>query len=146
PRTSSRPRSSTAERSPMHYAIFRTSDGALVSTGTVIADAETLTAKGLEAVELGDDWSPAGLVWDAEPRAFIETAAEPTVLTPRDCLRRLTVQARIAVRQAAKTAPVVADFLDLLDRAVTVSVAHPDTIARLGYLVSLELLTSERAA
>lgn len=63
--------------------------------------------------------------------------------------QRMTGPERIAIRTAAATNPIIADFLDLLDTAGAgglIELDHADTIAGLGYLVSESLLTSQRAA
>jgi hypothetical protein len=60
--------------------------------------------------------------------------------------QRLTAAERIAIRAAATSDPVIADFLDLLSSASTVDLDHADTVSGVDYLVSTELLTAERAA
>lgn len=65
-------------------------------------------------------------------------------LTKLEFLSRFTVAERIAIRSS--TDPVVADFMSMLDMAQNIQTTHPDTVAGLGYLVSVGLLTAARAA
>lgn len=61
-----------------------------------------------------------------------------------DFLRRFTVQERVAARTLAKTDPVVEDFMDLLNKAANVLSDDPDTVAGMGYLVLVSVLTEQR--
>lgn len=130
----------------MWYAVYRQADGALVSVGTSVADDQTLATNGYAKAALGEEWSRGGLAWDATTQSFVAASAPPASLSQLDFLRRFTVQERVAVREAAKTDAIVADFLDLLNRATEIHVDAPDTIAGIGYLVSVSLLTEPRAA
>lgn len=66
-------------------------------------------------------------------------------LTRLEFLRRFTVQERVAARGLAATDPVVFDFLDLLSAALNVVPTDSDVQMGLGYLVSVGVLTAERA-
>lgn len=59
--------------------------------------------------------------------------------------RRLTQPERVAIRTAAKSNPVVEDFMDLLDAAAEVRSDDPDLIAGLGLLEQAGLLAEGRA-
>lgn len=59
---------------------------------------------------------------------------------------RHTPKERIAIRAAGLTDPVVADFLDILDTTGIVELDFQGTKDGVAYLVSLNLLTEERAA
>lgn len=60
---------------------------------------------------------------------------------------RFTVEERIAIRGAAAGGDLIAaDFLDILATTPVVELDNAATIAGIGYLVSQELLTPERAA
>lgn len=59
---------------------------------------------------------------------------------------RITAAERIAIRVAAATNPIIADFLDILATTPIVELDNEATIAGLAYLVSLTLLTADRAA
>lgn len=67
-------------------------------------------------------------------------------LSPYEFLSRMTPQERIGIRAAAKTDPIIEDFMALLNRAAAVYPLNPDVQAGLGYLVSQGKLTAERAA
>ena len=130
----------------MWYAIYRTVDGALVSTGTSVAGDVELRAAGIAKVELGETWNRNGLTWDANRQTFVAAPSSPPAsLSPLDFLRRFTVQERVAIRAAAATDPIIADFLDLLNRATEVHIDSPDTVAGVNYLVSIGLLSAARA-
>lgn len=59
---------------------------------------------------------------------------------------RLAPEERIAIRAAAASDPVVADFLDILATTPIVELDNAATIQGLAYLVSQGLLTTDRAA
>ena len=81
----------------------------------------------------------AKLAVEAEARNF------KLPLTRLEFLRRFTVQERVAARQLAASDPVVYDFLDLLGAALNVVPTDPDVQMGLGYLVSVGVLTADRA-
>lgn len=66
-------------------------------------------------------------------------------LTRLEFLRRLSMEQRITLREAAKTNPILADALDLLYRAEDIRTDDPDTVAMINYCVSLGLLTTADA-
>lgn len=65
-------------------------------------------------------------------------------LTPYEFLSRFTMPERIDIRGSAD--PVVVDIMSMLDHAKDINPNHPDTVSGLGYLVSVGLLTTARAA
>lgn len=69
--------------------------------------------------------------------------AEPRRLPRIAFLQRIAVGTRLAIRAAAKTDPLIEDFLDLLAATATVELDHADTVAGLGYLVAEGLLTTQ---
>ena len=90
------------------------------------------------AVNMGADID-ARLAVEAEARNY------KLPLTRLEFLRRFTVQERVAARTLAATDPVVYDFLDLLSAALNVVPTDPDVQMGLGYLVSVGVLTADRA-
>jgi hypothetical protein len=60
--------------------------------------------------------------------------------------RRFTKDERMAIRVARAGSPILEDFMDVLDSTDSVFLDDPDLIDGLGFLVSLNLLTAERAA
>lgn len=58
------------------YAIFKTKDGTLVSTGTEIADANTLEKNGLEAIVIPGNPSLNRWEWDMEKCTFVDKVVE----------------------------------------------------------------------
>jgi hypothetical protein len=56
------------------------------------------------------------------------------------------VQERIAIRTAAKSNPIVEDFMHLLDLAADVNLTHAATMQGVGYLEQQGLIAAGRAA
>jgi hypothetical protein len=124
------------------YAVVDNATGALLSVGSVIADP---LPEGLVALELGEE-RPTG-VWNPATRVH-ETPApvRQIVLSRLEFLQRLTVQERIAIRTAAKSNPIVEDFMHLLDLAADVNLTHAATMQGVGYLEQQGLIAAGRAA
>ena len=57
---------------------------------------------------------------------------------------RLTAEERAAIRAAAQSDVLVADFLQLAQAAQEITTTNPTTVAGMGYLVFIGLLTAER--
>ncbi len=68
------------------------------------------------------------------------------LLTKLEYLRRFTGQERVMIRQAAKTEPVLEDYLALLELADNIPLDDPDTVAAVGMLEMVGLIASGRAA
>lgn len=124
----------------MWYAIYNVEGGELVSLGTVVADP---LPTGLSAKEVGEsrpegEWSVAALNFGPAPCA--------SLLASQDFMGRFTVAEEAAVRQRAMTDPMLQTFLARVERARSVSMAHPDMVAGMQYLVQLGLITAERCA
>lgn len=66
-------------------------------------------------------------------------------ITKLEFLARFTGAERIAVRTAAKTDGVIEDFMELLKITDVIHPNHPMAQQGLSYLVSLGILTTERA-
>jgi hypothetical protein len=125
----------------MWHAIYNSATGALVSIGTVLAD--PLPA-GLVALDVGEtmpdgDWSSATL-------SFVARSTLPETWTKYEFKQRMTAAERVAVRAAAASNAVVADFMDLLDSSGAVVRANPNVLAGLNYLESIAVLATGRAA
>ncbi|WP_428492177.1 hypothetical protein [Rhodopila sp.] len=123
------------------YAIVDAS-GDLISTGTAIADSATLAAKGYTALQLAG--SPAGQVWNTATKSFGPPPAPVTVLSTWQWVQRFTPAEYAAI--AGSTDAQVKMFLLMLSTAATVKPADPVVQQGLAYLVSINLLTSARAA
>jgi hypothetical protein len=86
---------------------------------------------------------------EIDARAAIEAEAQnfEIPMTERQFLRRFTVAERVAIRNAAETDPVIADFLDFLSKPGGVYRKPPLgelTVQGLNYLVSVGLLQASR--
>lgn len=89
-------------------------------------------------------------VWSAPSEPSVEVPAPESVtvrntLTRLEFLRRFVLEERVAMRAAAQTDPVVADWWELLQLAQEVSVDDADTVAALAYLESQGILAAGRA-
>lgn len=123
----------------MWYAIYSVATGALVSTGTVIADP---LPEGLGIIELGalppfGEWNPATHAFDAVP---VER-----IFAPQDFMGRFTIEEETAIRSRAMTDPNMVTFLARVERARSVDPDHPDTIKGMNYCISLGYVSVERA-
>jgi hypothetical protein len=58
-------------------------------------------------------------------------------------LQRMSAEKRIGIREAAKTDPIIEDFLDLLYQTDEVDLDNTNLVAGLGYLVLQSLLTAD---
>lgn len=80
----------------------------------------------------------------ARAAAMAAVAGTSTPLTRYEFLSRFTTAERVGIRDAAKTNPIIEDFMKMMELSGTVVLA----LARPGltYLVSVDKLTAERAA
>ena len=65
-------------------------------------------------------------------------------LTQLEFLRRFSAEERIAIRSSDN--PIIVDFLHLLNLAQEIKTDDPDTIAKVNYLETLNLIAEGRAA
>ena len=79
---------------------------------------------------------------------MVAVHTQPTVKrwSAFDFLRRFTPQERVSIRGIAKTDLVVEDFIAMLDKAENVYNTDPDTMAAMGYLVSINQISESRRA
>lgn len=66
-----------------------------------------------------------------------------TTMTKLTFMRRFSAQELIALREAAKTDPILDDAQRLLDWAQEVDVADPDTQRLVGYLAQIGIIEPE---
>jgi hypothetical protein len=74
-----------------------------------------------------------------------EPEPEPKRITRIGFMQRIPTPKRIAIRVAAKTEPIIEDFLDLLSATDLIELDHPDTLMGVQYLVMQGLLTQAEA-
>jgi len=99
---------------------------------------------GLEDVSLADlSWADPSLGYSGQ--GFFPVVRKISAIGFK---QRIPGEKRIAIREAADTDPVIADFLDLLNTPGqgTIELDNPDTVNGLDYLVSKDLLTTDDAA
>lgn len=126
------------------YAVYKTDTGELVSTGTSVGSPEELAERGFASVVLdaapGDRvWNPTNLDFDPAPPPRAQT-----LLTRVRFMLLFTLQERLALR--ASEDPVVSDFRWLVDNAEEIDLTEINTQMGTQYLVSIGILTPERAA
>ena len=96
-----------------------------------------ITLEEMEPCEPGATYVPNGNPrFILPPRVYQWTAYE--------FLNRFTGTEREAIRTEAKTNPNVADFLMLATAAQVIISDDPVTVAGMGYLVSIGLITDQR--
>lgn len=82
----------------------------------------------------------------AEVAVMPEAIADPVPAVPSLAfLQRFTLEERMAIREAAKSDPIVDDWLDMLRAAQEVDVASQETAAGMAFLVGNGLITDQRA-
>lgn len=90
-------------------------------------------------------WTYDGSTFTAPP--VEEKVVVPSMLSPLEFLRRVPMTTRIAIREAAKTDPVIQDAMELLMVAKEIDVHDADTVAFVTYMRDVKgLLTAEQAA
>ena len=83
--------------------------------------------------------------WSVRAKTEEELLQESTrTYTAYEFLLRLTAEERAAIRAAAQSDVLVADFLQLAQAAQEITTTDPTTVAGMGYLVFAGLLTAER--
>lgn len=97
----------------------------------------------LEGQGVGPGWGYVGGAFVAPPPP---APAPKQPITRLAFLRRFPAEARIAIRAAATTDPVLADAMSLLDLAEDVLTDDPDTLRLIGYCQQQGLLTAAQAA
>lgn len=83
--------------------------------------------------------------WDRGGLSFKQKSQERN-LTKLQYLRRFTSMERVTIRTAAKTEPVLEDYLAMLDLAEDINLDDADTIAAVNMLELAGLIAPGRAA
>lgn len=83
--------------------------------------------------------------WDRGGLSFKQKSQERN-LTKLQYLRRFTSMERVTIRTAAKTEPVLEDYLAMLELAEDISLDDADTIAAVNMLELAGLIAPGRAA
>ncbi len=122
------------------YAIIDSANN-LISVGEVIADANTLSSKGYTAITLSNN--PVGQSWDSNTRSFI-TVATKNSYPKLDFVQRFTATEFMSIK--GSTDPEVQFFLYQIEQATMVTPQDATVQNGLNYLVSVGLLTTNRAA
>lgn len=68
------------------------------------------------------------------------------ILTKLEYLRRFTMEERIAVRQAAESSPMLADYLAMMELAEEIDTGDADTIGAVNMLEQVGLIGAGRAS
>jgi hypothetical protein len=123
------------------YAVLD-ADGHLVSTGTVVADDATLASRGYTKQAL--DSNPTGRVWHPETGMFTDAPVPLKAIPTWEYISRFTAAEYADIEGSADAQ--VRMIMTMLLTTPTVRVGHPQIQASLGYLVSLGLITPQRAA
>lgn len=85
--------------------------------------------------------------WDKINLTFVQkTNISIRILTKLQFLSKFTLQERIAIREAAKTDPIVYDILELLNLSTEVNLDDPICIQSVQYFYSVNLLSNQRVS
>ena len=129
----------------MHYAVYVLATGALQSVGSVVADP---LPEGLGVVELEDAPDLGAVEWDPVALAFVPRADDGygLALTSDEFRTRYTFAERVAAKGIARTNDQVAVLMEDVASAPVIRLGHPRTVAGVQLLVSVGVLTEQRAA
>lgn len=125
------------------FLVYDAVTGALVSSGTVLADP---LPEGLQFVEVADvDF--ATQQWDAETRTLV---ARPPVairsIDKSEFLRRLTLTTLAQALALEGTDPQIAALRMWIDNVSKIDLDTPEVQLGIGYLQQLGLVTAQHAA
>lgn len=127
----------------MAWALIRDADNAWLG-GPL--ETEPSAGEGERVVVIPLGW-PDTCEWSPTRGGFVDLVTAAETMTVGRFKLLFTQAERIALREAAKTQPMVDDFLDLLSGFTDgVSIADPVLVGSIEALVPAGLLTSERAA
>lgn len=85
--------------------------------------------------------------WDKINLTFVQKInISIRILTKLQFLSKFTLQERIAIREAAKTDPIVYDILELLNLSTEVNLDDPICIQSVQYFYSVNLLSNQRVS
>lgn len=87
-----------------------------------------------------DDYDHTELTAEAPAPAIVART-----LTKLEYLRRFTVDERVAIRAAAASNPLLADYLQLMELATEIDTADPDTVSAVTMLEQAGLIDAGRA-
>lgn len=122
-------------------AVYRISDGSLVSVGTTVAS--PLSA-GMASVQF-DPVAARTLNWNPATKAFDAPKPKSDALSAQEFLLRFTLAERLALRAAAKTDPVVDDILAMFQLSTAITSISPVVAQALTALANKGVLTANRA-
>jgi len=94
--------------------------------------------------DAGPDWTYDGVSFAAPPH--VQNVITEPPLSKIDFLRLFTQTERIAIKEAAKTNPVVEDYQYMIDNSTIVMLSDPDIQADVAVLESAGLIAEGRAA
>lgn len=80
------------------------------------------------------------------PQPEAVPAPADRTLSKLEYLRRFTTAERVTIRHAAKSEPVLEDYLAMLELAQDINLDDPDTVAAVGMLEQVGLIAQGRAA
>lgn len=125
----------------MWYAVYRESDGRLMSSGSSVADTlpEGQAFKSFESQPASMDWNATTLDYTAPAAPRSRPIAAITFM------RRFTMSEHAAVLALARSDDMVGVFLDRTRSGSMIAKSDEEVVAGLDYLVALGALTRARA-
>lgn len=124
-----------------YFVIHHKDTGGILGLSTFLP-ADSHVPEGYTVKSMMGDLPKNFDLWSVESQTF----TEPTLssITRYQFLERLTSAERIAIRELAKTNPIVNDFMQMLDISQEVILDNPLVAQGLNYLVYINALTADR--
>jgi hypothetical protein len=136
------------EGSTAAYQLVAADGETFFDVAGVLVDVLPVTYTYRSWVDAPTDWAYAEYVaWIQAGRPpIVKTAGPRMPITRLAFMRRFPTEKRIAIREAAKTDPVLNDAMALLDLAQDVDLDDVDTRRLVSYLQALGLITADDVA
>jgi len=106
-----------------------------------MGDNMSISAHSLPKVALETEY-----MWDKDLKDFIPKTEIVNKLARLSFLRKFTTTERIAIREAAKTDPIIFDASEMIAIAEFISMTDPDTQNLVGYLAVKGIIAPSRVA
>lgn len=123
------------------HAVYRTADGALLSVGSVLADA---LPEGVEAREYEERPDQGAVAWDADARDFVAVPPRRPLWTVPEYVQRFTAAEWVSIVDDPR--PEVRRLVHLTNVAKEIDPESPTVQGGLQYLEAVGLIAPGRAA
>jgi hypothetical protein len=125
----------------MRYAVWSQADKSLKRTvGSLEYDPLTEGYTLIADIYLGD------VFWCTELLNYRDIYDPYYVIDPLTFIQRLSLEERVGIHQGSFSSPILKDMLFMLSIVSKVDTCSSETVKALNYLVSVGILTPERAS